>query len=207
MTAGEGLEALGRLLRQGSTQAAILRVAWPTYCETFRTRGVPPFFAELDRYKAEAGETGGSESKPKRSLSFLDCLAQIRSAERWDFLLDHLRSQLRETLGLERAETLDPERGFFDIGMDSLTAVELRTRLQASLGRALPTTVVFDHPSLRALADYVGRTVLDLEHPQKPETELRDGEEGDGRSALADRRDLSEDEMAALLAAKLKQLR
>ncbi len=46
------------------------------------------------------------------------------------------------------------------MGMDSLMAVEMRNRLQAALGCALPASVIFDYPSVEGLAGHLVRAVL-----------------------------------------------
>ena len=59
-------------------------------------------------------------------------------------------------LGLDPAR-VPAERGFFEMGMDSLTSVELRNRLQGALGLTLPSTVAFDHPTVLALSLHLAR--------------------------------------------------
>ena len=66
-------------------------------------------------------------------------------------------------LSWERQRPLSREAGFFELGMDSLTSVELRNRLQAGLGCTLSSTVVFDYPTVSRLSAYLYREVLSLE--------------------------------------------
>ncbi|WP_425480800.1 type I polyketide synthase, partial [Sciscionella sediminilitoris] len=58
-------------------------------------------------------------------------------------------------LGYGSARELDPARPLRDLGLDSLTAVDLRNRLQAALDEQLPSSLAFDHPTAEALAAYL----------------------------------------------------
>ncbi|XRQ16607.1 acyl carrier protein, partial [Actinomadura welshii] len=56
-----------------------------------------------------------------------------------------MRDNAAAVLGHTTPESIDTERGFLDLGFDSLTAVELRNRLGTVIDTRLPSTVVFDH--------------------------------------------------------------
>ncbi|MCD0450494.1 acyltransferase domain-containing protein [Actinocorallia sp. API 0066] len=63
-----------------------------------------------------------------------------------------LRVALADLLGLRDPADLPGETGLFDLGLTSAMVVELRGRLERDLGREIPTTAVFDHPTVARLA-------------------------------------------------------
>jgi acyl carrier protein len=57
------------------------------------------------------------------------------------------------------AEAVPLEKGFFDLGMDSLLAMDLRARLEAALDDTLPPTLTFDHPTTERLAAHLAERI------------------------------------------------
>lgn len=71
--------------------------------------------------------------------------------------------QVAQLLGLTPAEVAaDLQREFFDLGLDSLTSLELRNSLQTNLGCQLPATFIFQYPTLEALMDHLEHDTMDV---------------------------------------------
>ncbi|MGX9890429.1 type I polyketide synthase [Streptomyces sp. NPDC002276] len=115
------------------------------------------------------------ETGPEPSAVLLAQLTALGSADRTEALLDLVRRQTADVLGHDDPQEVGAQRPFKELGLESLTAVDLRNRLSAALGRKLPATLVFDHPTPEAVAEHLA-TLL----PAGPETGP-----GTARDALA----------------------
>ncbi|MEU3188691.1 type I polyketide synthase, partial [Streptomyces sp. NPDC006923] len=89
-------------------------------------------------------------------------MAALPEERRRETVLELVRGTVAAVLGHADGSALDPRRAFKDIGFDSLAGVELRNRLNTTTALRLPATVVFDHPSAQALADYIFSRVSDV---------------------------------------------
>jgi hypothetical protein len=75
-------------------------------------------------------------------------LAALPDEERWRATVALVRREVAVVLGAE----VGPRQVLSDAGVDSLMALELRTRLTAATSVALPDTLVVDHPTPNAVA-------------------------------------------------------
>ncbi|MFD9076633.1 type I polyketide synthase, partial [Streptomyces lasiicapitis] len=129
--------------------------------------GVQPVFSDLvrtparrvDRAQARSGNPAAANGTDPGTPALVQQLAGLSGADRERALLDAVRGNVATVLGHSGPEAIGATRGFLELGVDSLTAVELRNRLNSLSGLRLPATLIFDYPSPTALADYLDESL------------------------------------------------
>lgn len=150
----EGLYLLNTILQQSSPTVAILKQDLKQLVRSLSGAKIPPFFLEV-----------GSESALLPEVTeFAESLAQLEPAERLRHCRLFVEKTIREVLGLAETDPILPEKGFFDMGMDSIMAVDLRRHLQEALGGSflLKQTVVFDYANSKLLSQYLSDLFSEL---------------------------------------------
>ncbi len=156
------------------------------------------FAAPLDlaalRAQARAGSLpvllAGLVQSPRRradgvSGSLPARLQSAPEAERGALLLDMLRVEIASVMGHVAGEEIDVHSEFTELGLDSLTAVELRNRLNAATGLRLANTLIFDHPTPLALSEYLLAELAGVQQPAGDPTTTAAHEQATGGVAPA----------------------
>ncbi|MFJ5920977.1 type I polyketide synthase [Kitasatospora sp. NPDC092948] len=126
-----------------------------------------------------AREGGGSADALREQIAVLP-----RHEDRVRTLTELVRTHAATVLRHLDVDTVQPGKAFSALGFDSLTAVELRNRIAAVTGLALPATALFDHPTPSALADRLLADLdLDLDLPDSASGTAGSVEDGAGRAA------------------------
>ncbi|VWB14606.1 non-ribosomal peptide synthetase/type I polyketide synthase [Burkholderia lata] len=140
LAADRALDVLNRL--PAVPQVAVVDIDLALFQGSYEARGPKPF---LDRVRV-AGSPPGATAMP--------ALSEASPRERKRLLADSIDRAVAQVLGYD-AGTLDRDLGFFEMGMDSLMALDVRTHLENALGIPLSVALLFDHPTVNALADFL----------------------------------------------------
>jgi acyl transferase domain-containing protein len=93
---------------------------------------------------------------------FKDMWRTYEPERRRALLRDHVGVLVAAVMGVPSSQSLNPSADFFELGMDSLMNVILQRALAETLGEVLPQSVVFDYPTVEALADYLAAVLPEL---------------------------------------------
>ncbi len=127
-------------------RTTVVDADWPLLAAAYRTRGALRIVDDV-LARVEAAEAAAPESEFRKALR--ECPPEGRPK----MLADHIAASASAVIGLRPGEVMDPEVGFFQLGMDSLMSVTLQRRLSASLGIALPAAVIYEYPTISSLTD------------------------------------------------------
>lgn len=191
-----GLAILEELLKQGHVQVGAVSIDWSQYVDSLPTPQRSRLFTKLLNRTPKSPDQPAA--KPIQKVALLEQIAAVPARNRRTVLEGHVREQAIKVLGLKPSFKLDPHQGLATLGMDSLMTIELKNRLQASVGKTLPSTIVFDHPTVAALALYLEKQVFGFDDPEQ-----QPGKDARVQAQATDLEEMSDDEAEAIL---LKEL-
>ncbi|QDV70562.1 Polyketide synthase PksN [Rosistilla carotiformis] len=139
-----GAMTMQRMLPRKSAIAAIAQINADTLPP--RLKSHPLFQALLNASTTPA---------PPNEGQIVDEIHAANPDQRPQRMLEHVRKTLAEILGMSDVSRISASTVMTDIGLDSLTALELRDSLQTDLATALPASLVYDYPSVRELSDFL----------------------------------------------------
>ncbi|MYK62308.1 MAG: SDR family NAD(P)-dependent oxidoreductase, partial [Chloroflexi bacterium] len=154
-TPQQGIRALEQLVKEDTTTSVVMSMDWSVFEEAVTE---PPALVE------ELISSTSSDSKAADASSE-DLMSQLRGAqasEREDVLVSFVQRELQAVLRLTSSPS--PTVGFFDLGMDSLMAVELRNRLNRAFDGeyVASNTIVFDYPNVSEMARHLAEELGDI---------------------------------------------
>ena len=189
-----GLEMAQAAMTSGRAQVMACPMDWKTFRAQRPDMSASPFLEQLGQSSSELRKTAKLRTPP---TLVIDELATANGAARRSIILEFVAEQVASTLDLVNQNDIDIDRPLREMGLDSLMAVDLRNKLSAGMGGNLnlPATMVFDYPTVTALADgLLGRLAATLPEEAKPASAVKDT----GAADIENLEDLSEDEIEAL---------
>ncbi|MEZ2231203.1 type I polyketide synthase [Microcoleus sp.] len=139
----QGAHLFANLFTAKAPQVGAMPINWSKYTVE------SAFFTDLRK------TTDQKKEQQKTAPNFLETVKAAEKEQRQALLVAHIQSQVSKVLGYQKDRVFSVSEGFFDLGMSSLTSVELRNNLQNSLGCRLPATLTFDYPTVKKLVDYL----------------------------------------------------
>ncbi|MBP8539202.1 SDR family NAD(P)-dependent oxidoreductase, partial [Streptomyces sp. MK37H] len=157
------LLALEAALADDETALVIADIDWDRFAHAYTAARPSHLLDEIPEARralgavegAGAGAPGGGVGTGGTVAALRDRLADAKPEERERRLLEAVRGQVAAVLGHDSAEAVGTRRPFLELGLDSVTAVELRNRLGSVTGLRLPATVIFDFPTVAELVGYL----------------------------------------------------
>jgi len=207
MESEAALDAMGRVIAAGVSHAVVVDADWDRLRSVYDLRRRRPILSELG---GEVPETGTPSADPvRRPDTVLEELARLEHGDRLEAIADAMEGEVRSVLRLPATRFLDRERGFFEMGMDSLMSVELKSRLERRIGMRLPSTLAFNYPTISEASEFIAERVA---AESTPEPEAETAAPGTPATTTSDAEStspaggLSEEEIGRRLSERLAQL-
>ena len=164
------LAGLRQAIEVDDTLITIADVSWERFLPAFAVRRSHPLLAELAS-RADTAEDSDTTSTANAS-GLREMLAGQTAEQRLHTLTTMVAGATATVLAHPDRDAIDPDRPFQDLGIDSLTALELRNAISQRTGLTLPATLALDHPTPSALATYLADLLTDAAAPAAPAAQV-----------------------------------
>jgi niddamycin polyketide synthase 4/5 len=153
MPAADCLALLGQALDAREATLAVTDVDWEPFLAGYTAARNRPLLDELPQVRAVLAAAPQAQTVDRGDLRRQ--LAGLPGPRQRELLTELARGTVAEVLGHQDPLAIALDKPFVELGFDSLSAVEVRNRLAVATGLALPAMLVFDHPTVPNLVEFV----------------------------------------------------
>jgi microcystin synthetase protein McyG len=158
LSSNEALGALGQLLAGSEPQTIVARIDW-NLLKPLLEAGRPRPLLSLVAPGPHVMKSGDEKAPIAPGSNLIERLVHSSAATRKDVLTEFVRTEAAVALGLRTPDLVDPARSLFNIGMDSLMAIELKSRLERGVAATLPSALAFNYPTVNDLVKFLDKIV------------------------------------------------
>ena len=145
--------ALQQALEEDRTLLTVTNTIWERFVPSFTAARPSPLLTGIPEARDALSDVDEPAAGGESALA--QRLAELPEDERDDAVVELVRAQTAAVLGHTGAEAIAVDQAFREQGFDSVAAVDMRERLKNATGLPIPASLVFDHPTPRAVAGFL----------------------------------------------------
>jgi acyl transferase domain-containing protein/acyl-CoA synthetase (AMP-forming)/AMP-acid ligase II/acyl carrier protein len=146
----EALSSLEHILQEGLSEAIVANVDWERFSEVYSFNRKRSLFSELVQQEQLEEILKKNKEQFKRDFHSYNQGADLNT-----FITETIQQMTRAELGHKSGDLPPVTKGFFELGFDSITVMDLKNKIQNKVGILLPKTLLFEQPNIYTLSAYL----------------------------------------------------
>jgi acyl transferase domain-containing protein/aryl carrier-like protein len=148
----QSMHILNTLLRNGGTQPVVVNASWQVFCPLFAMLGRGSLFEELYSPAVPVAVQDTAPQAPNELRARIQSLPATQASQ---VLLQFLREQVGEILAYQNGQLPDSRQGLFEMGMDSMSVIQLKERIETQLQFPIQVTDIFEYRTIEQLCAHL----------------------------------------------------
>lgn len=185
---------LAQAIAGNAGQQIIMDINWPVFKQALSSAATKSFWHAIGGVEPE--DIGATSTQI--SIDVVQKMSELNEEDAYQFAQTQVEQALKQVLYQDADKSVDSHQGFFDMGLDSITVVELRENLEHRLACPLPATLLFDYANVADVSSYL----VQQYGKNKEQIGVAELEEADTSVV----QNLSEQELDELISEKLNKL-